>query len=282
MNLILVPTDFSEQATNALDFAAQIAEKNGARVLLLHVLEHPSDSAFNTMGIATKDSDPMDNIYLIKMMEAAKKKMEGIVHDDAFAKINLEYKIIVGRPFEQIARTLAETKGDLVVMGTTGTSGIEEMLVGSNTERVVRRAQCPVISIKEKANFAAIKNIAFASDFANPYNDLVAELKQLQKLFDARLSLVRINTPNSFTTTRHDLALMKKFAEVHKLENYTMDIYNDTLEDVGIIYYAEDAGAAMIALGTHKRKGIVNLLSGSIAEDVVNHATRPVWTYKLK
>lgn len=282
MKSILVPTDFSEQANNALDFAAQIAEKNGADVLLLHVLEHPGDNAFNTMGIATKDNDPMDNIYLIKMMEAAKKKMEAIVADDAFSKIKLEYHIIVGRPFEQISRTLADRASDLVVMGTTGASGLEEMLVGSNTERVVRRAHCPVISIKDKANFGAIKNIAFASDFANSYDELVGELKALQKLFDARLSLVRINTPNSFTTTRHDMSLMKKFAELHKLENFTMDIYNDTLEDVGIIYYAEDAGAAMIALGTHKRKGIVNLLSGSIAEDVVSHSKRPVWTYKMK
>ncbi len=282
MKSILVPTDFSEQAENALDFAAQIAEKNGAKVILLHVLEHPSDNAFNTMGIATKDNDPMDNIYMIKMMEAAKTKMEEIVADDAYEKINLEYNIIIGRPFEQITKTLADNDCDLVVMGTTGSSGFEEMLVGSNTERVVRRAHCPVISVKDKANVSAIKNIAFASDFVQPYEGLVARLKELQQLFDARLSLVRINTPNSFTTTRHDMSLMKKFAEGHKLENYTMDIYNDTLEDVGIIYYAQDAGAAMIALGTHKKRGIVNLLSGSIAEDVVNHSSRPVWTYKLK
>jgi nucleotide-binding universal stress UspA family protein len=282
MKSILVPTDFSEQAENALDFAAQIAANSGAKVQLLHVLEHPSESAFNSMGIATIDNDPMDNIYLIKMMEAAKAKMEEIVANDAYEKITLEYNIIVGRPFEQITKTLGDNDCDLVVMGTTGSSGLEEMLVGSNTERVVRRAHCPVISIKDKANFGAIKNIAFASDFADKYDELIERLKELQKLFDARLSLVRINTPNSFTTTRHDLSLMKKFAEAHQLENYTMDIYNDTLEDVGIIYYAEDAGAALIALGTHKRKGIVNLLSGSIAEDVVNHSSRPVWTFKLK
>ena len=282
MKSILVPTDFSEQAENALDFAAQIATNNGAKVLLLHVLEHPSESAFNSMGIVATDTDPMDNIYLIKMMEAAKAKMDGIVSDDAFTKISLEYQILVGRPFEQITKTLVEYDCDLVVMGTAGSSGFEEMLVGSNTERVVRRAHCPVISIKDKANFGAIKNIAFASDFADKYDDLVVGLKELQKLFDARLSLVRINTPNSFTTTRHDLSLIKKFAEEHELENYTMDIYNDTVEDVGIIYYAEDAGAALIALGTHKRKGITNLLSGSIAEDVVNHSKRPVWTFKLK
>ena len=281
MNSILVPTDFSEQAGNALDFAAQIAEKSAAKVLLLHVLEHPSDNAFNSMGIATTDSDPMENIYLIKMMEGAKKKMEEMVNDDAFAKINLEYQIIIGRPFEEITKTISDKECDLVVMGTTGASGLEEMLVGSNTERVVRRAHCPVISMKDKVNADAIKNIAFASDFSDSYDDLVVEIKKLQKLFDARLSLVRINTPNSFTTTSHDLSLMQKFADIHKLENYTMDIYNDTLEDVGIIYYAEVSGAAMIALGTHKRRGIVNLLSGSIAEDVVNHSKRPVWTFKL-
>jgi nucleotide-binding universal stress UspA family protein len=64
----------------------------------------------------------------------------------------------------------------------------------------------------------------------------------------------------------------------HGLENYTMEIYNESTEEDGIIYFAEDIDADMIALATHGRTGLKHLLSGSIAEDVVNHAQRPVWT----
>ena len=64
--------------------------------------------------------------------------------------------------------------------------------------------------------------------------------------------------------------------------SYTIDIYNDKVEEDGIIFFAQDIGANLIALATHGRSGLLHLLSGSIAEDIVNHAKRPVWTFRLK
>jgi len=72
------------------------------------------------------------------------------------------------------------------------------------------------------------------------------------------------------------------FVEKYKFKDYTLNIYNDFIEEDGIIYYSEDIEADMIALGTHGRTGFMHLISGSIAEDVVNHAKRPVWTCRIK
>ena len=69
---------------------------------------------------------------------------------------------------------------------------------------------------------------------------------------------------------------------MNSLQNYTINIYNDKVEEDGIIYFAQDIEADLIALATHGRTGLLHLLSGSIAEDVVNHAKRPVWTFRLK
>jgi len=101
-------------------------------------------------------------------------------------------------------------------------------------------------------------------------------------LVTARSKIVKINTPASFTTTRHDMKQMREFVEKYSIENYTIDIYNYKNEEDGIICYAEDVEADMIALGTHQRKGIGHFLAGSIAEDVVNHAKVPVWTAHIK
>lgn len=282
MKSIIVPTDFSEQAENAMELALQVARKGDSKITLLHVIDHPSPSTFNTMGIAQTDYDPMENLYIMKLMEAAKGKLEDTVHREDLKDVNLNYELVIGKPYTEIEKYITSLSADLVVMGTSGASGFDGLLLGSNAERVIRNAQCPVISCKAKVDLGKIKNIVFASDFVgNKMDKLIGKIKELQEFLGAKLSMVRINTPNSFTSTRHDHKLMKEFADKHQLENYTLDIYNYSTEEEGIMYFADDIDADLIALGTHGRKGIWNLVSGSIAEDVVNHARRPVWTYKL-
>ncbi|WKN41626.1 universal stress protein [Tunicatimonas pelagia] len=280
MKTILVPTDFSEQATYALDLAAGLAHKSGAKVQLLNVVEAPHGSSFSAMGEVTAP-DAKDNLYFIQLIESAKRKFSEMAAEGKYADIELEGVVEVGHPFEHISRTIAEREVDLVVMGTKGSSGLEEIFVGSNTEKVVRRAGCPVLTVKTPVVFSDVKNIAFATNFRSDHSKLIQQLSELQKLFDATIHMVSVNTPSNFESDRYYKKAMKEFAEQHQLKNYTMNVYNDDPEEDGIIYFAEDIDADMIALGTHGRTGIGRLLSGSIAEDVVNHAKRPVWTFQL-
>ncbi len=78
------------------------------------------------------------------------------------------------------------------------------------------------------------------------------------------------------------MANANSFILENNITNYTIDIYNDKVEEDGIIFFAQDIGADLIAMATHGRSGLLHLLSGSIAEDIVNHAKRPVWTFRLK
>lgn len=280
MKTILVPTDFSDQATYALDLAAGLARESGAKVQLLNVVEAPHGSSFSAMGEVTAP-DAKDNLYFVQLIESAKKKFDEMAAEGKYANIKLEGVVEVGHPFEHISRTIAEHKVDLVVMGSKGASGLEEIFVGSNTEKVVRRAECPVLTVKNAVNTSEINSIAFATNFRGDHSKLVQQLSELQKLFDATIHMVSVNTPSNFENDRYYKKAMKEFAEQHQLENYTMNVYNDDPEEDGIIYFADDIDADMIALGTHGRTGIGRLLSGSIAEDVVNHANRPVWTFQL-
>lgn len=280
MKSILVPTDFSKQATYALDLAADVARRSGAKVQLLNVVEAPHGSSFNAMGEVTTPN-ATDNIYFVQLIEAAKKKFDEMAAEGKYSDIKLEGLVEVGHPFEHISRTIVEHKVDLVVMGTTGSSGLEEIFVGSNTEKVVRRAECPVLTVKAAVSGESVKNIAFATNFRDDQEKLFRQLSKLQELFSATIHMVSINTPSNFENDRFYKDAMKKFAEKYNMDNYTMNVYNDDPEEDGIIYFAEDIGADMIALGTHGRTGLGRLLSGSIAEDIVNHSKRPVWTFKL-
>jgi nucleotide-binding universal stress UspA family protein len=286
MKKILVPTDFSIQAEYALDFALDLAKITNAELVLLNVLDipgaafAPSGSSFDIMGTPGYVRQE-DNVYIVQLHEQTKRRLEEKINEERFAKIEISYKLQLGNPYVSISEEIVDNNVDLVVMGTTGTSGIEEFLVGSNTEKVVRLAKCPVITVKQKVQHK-ISNIVYASDFNEEQKSVIEELKKLQNLFGATLHLVKINTPNNFSSSRQIRKEIEAFAKKSKLQDYTTNIYCDKDEEEGIIYFAEDINADLIALSTHGRTGIMHLLSGSIAEDVVNHSKRPVWTYRLK
>lgn len=280
MKKILVPTDFSEQAVNALDFAAQIAKKHNSEVHVLHILELPDGHDIHITGEAS-GSDPMTGVFVNLLIKKARKSLATIAASKRFEGIKIKTHLTSGNAYKSIIKTITDTKSDLIVMGTKGASGIDELMVGSNAEKIVRNAPCPVITMKAKANGEKIKNIVFATDFMQNQDKLVKALKTLQEFFGATIHLLRVNTPGGFESDRVVKSNMEKFIKKYKLDNITLNVYNHTMEDEGLIYFADEINADMIAMGTHGRRGIARFLAGSIAEDVVNHAKRPVWTFKI-
>lgn len=282
MNKILVPTDFSEHATNAQNFAAELAKQQGAELTLLHVIEHPYHSSFSSTGTWDVNSlDGEEKLYILMMMEKTKGQLEEAAAADNLTGVTVHTVLKVGSPWKSLAATIDESNADLIVMGTQGATGVKEALVGSNTEKAVRNASVPIIAIKEPVEVSSIKDIAFATNLQEGHDGLIKNLKALQAIFDAKLHLVRVNTPNSFMTDREVNKAMKTYISLHDIQNYTANTYNDVAEEDGIVFFAEDKEMDMIAIATHGRTGFLHLLSGSVAEDVVNHSKRPVWTFKV-
>ncbi len=281
MNTIIVPTDFSEQAGYALDLAVQIARRSSAKILLLNVIEGMRSFSFNTMGEA--ESATGEEAFIIKkLIEQTRENLYDIKTKEEYSDIEIESMVEMGNPYQSIGSVVAEHDADLIVMGTKGASGVEEVMIGSNTERVVRYAHCPVVTIKEKVELDSIKKIVFATSLMEDQPEVVDAVKLMQKQLDAELHLIKVNTPNNFHTQRQSAEEFKKYLDKHQFENAHTHVYNEATEEDGIIYFAEDVGACMIALGTHGRTGILHLLSGSIAEDLVNHSRIPVWTMSMK
>ncbi|CAN5295234.1 universal stress protein [soil metagenome] len=280
MKKILVPTDFSDLANYALDVAADIARKIKSEIILMNVVEYPTSPTFNVMGINAINN--IDNIYIVEILDRIREQLLDTIKEPKYQDLNITTDVKIGSAFRSITEDITNNNVGLVIMGTKGSGGIEGFLVGSNTERVVRLARCPVLTIKNQISLEAIKEVVFPTSLEDDQEHLILELKKLQELLGARLHIVKINTPNHFETDRQIKEKMKKFVEKNKLENFTLNIYNHSIEEDGIIYFAEDIHADMIALGTHGRTGLLHLLSGSIAEDVVHHANRPVWTFSLK
>lgn len=287
MKKILVPTDFSEQSDYAMDLACQIARRAGAQVSVLHLVDMSGFIDYAAIGnsysmLGATAGIAFDEKVLKSLQESAEEKMDEFVGRFSNKDVDIIHKIEFGNAFQNITQEIKDNQVNLTVMGSRGASGIEEFLVGSNTEKVVRHANCPVITVKSKVDFDKIKDIVYASKFTHDETNVISELKKILDITNARLHLVRVVTPNAFESSRNIKSIISKYAEKHALENYTINIYNEIVEEDGIIYFARDIEADMIALSTHGRSGLMHLLSGSIAEDVVNHARRPVWTFRLK
>jgi nucleotide-binding universal stress UspA family protein len=287
MKRLLVPTDFSEQSAYAVDLACQIAQKTDGQVVVIHVLDHTGlfdfsagSSTYPMMG--NPAGLELDQQFLESLYTNAEEKCNKFLEPYMKEGFKIIKKIKIGSAFHYITEEINEDNTNLVIMGSKGASGFEEVLIGSNTEKIVRHAKCPVLTVKSKVNVDDVHDIVLATSFREEDSHVAEEIMKLQEVFKAKLHLVRVNTPNNFETTRKLMARAQAFVEENKISNYTINIYNDKVEEDGIIFFAQDIDADLIALATHGHSGLVHLLSGSIAEDVVNHAKRPVWTFRLK
>jgi len=280
MKQILVPTDFSDQAENALRLAAEMAKENNAELLILHVVEIPGHQYFSTTGEADH-IDPMEAVFIKKMIEKGEDQLNALSQRDDLAGITFKTNIKAGNAYHNISDIITDYKPDLIVMGTNGATGTEEILIGSNTEKVVRNSECPVLSMKEPVKLSDLNNILLASNMKDEGLNLVKRLKDIALYSQAKVHLLRVNTPNNFEGNANTMNKMKAYVEKNGLEA-EHHIYNSNSEEEGIMEFASENNIDLIALGTHGRKGLLHLFSGSIAEDVVNHSKIPVLTLKIE
>lgn len=279
MKNILVPCDFSPASKEALKLAADIASRTKGRVSVLHVIYTPVmyDTTFaGAMPIAYNPD------FITGMEEDARSEFETLCrsYDNGTVKPALE--ITQGDIVSSIKRLIEKNRIDLVVMGTTGSSGLEEILIGSNTEKVVRNVSVPVLTVRTAPSLDSIKHILLPIPLEPGQTSFMRKVKDLQAFFKARLHLLLINTPAHFLGEQDAEKALEKFAQQYHLENCETHFRNFRKEENGIIDFATSEKMDMIAMGTHARKGLSHLFNGSITENVVNHIQYPVWTYSLK
>ncbi|WP_432222369.1 universal stress protein [Flavobacterium sp. TMP13] len=274
MKRILVPTDFSENAENALKVAVQIAQKNNSEIILAHILELPNQAKDAIMG-----GTSIPEVMLF--MKKAEEVMATLSQKPYLSNIKVGTITKLDRVSEGINTITKDNAIDLIVMGSHGTSGFEELLIGSNTEKVVRHSDIPVLVIKKEITNFKIDNLVFASDFSEEIKKPFQNLLDFASFFNSKLHLVLINTPNSFHTTKESDKIMNDFVSNFSLTNYTTQTYNDSNVESGIVNFAKSIDADVIGMCTHGRTGLSYFFNGSISEGLVNHTIRPIITFKI-
>ena len=274
MKKILVPTDFSEHAGYALKVAAQIAKKNNGEIFLLHMLELPHQASD-----AVGSGHDLPEIMLFK--NAAINRLEDLMDDPSLDGLKVSEIIQFELAFDGIMNISKKNDVDLIVMGSHGANGFKEMFIGSNAEKVVRNSDIPVLIIKKEAGNFEVDKFVFASDFADEIKRPFAKVVEFANKFDAELHLVMINTPSSFKPTHVAQEIMSDFISNFTINKCSTHIYNDVNVESGVLNFTNNINGDLIGMSTHGRKGLAHFFNGSISEDLVNHALRPVVTFKI-
>lgn len=277
MKKILVPCDFSKQAINAYRYALDVAVLSKGTIHLLNIIELPV--LHDTVLM------PVLNFEEALLKELKEKST------DQFKKLTNKYseegvKVVCEVKFGAVARMITDyitsQNIDMVIIGSHGASGVRELFIGSNAEKMVRNSPVPVLVLKSYYK-GPIKNIVFPNTLeTEKQEDLVMKVKALQSFFKAHLHIVWINTPLNFTSDTVTRERLNKFIKRFMFKDFTIHIFNHGDEEQGILQFTQQIGGNLIAMGTHGRKSIAHVVSGSLAEDIANHAQTPVWTYSLK
>ena len=278
MKKILVPVDFSDLASHALNFAIEFNEKVHGQILLVHVIDLPVGHISFTGEV---DDKAAETFFTGEFIKAAHNKLEEWAQrvKDAGQKVQTHLKF--GNAFTSISKIVADDKSTWIIMGSKGASGLREVFIGSNAERMIRHAKCPVIIVKGETHLKNIKSMAFASDLS-PEQDFVSNYaKDVQEMLGLNMHLVKVKTPYNWLDDGQAKKQLEHFAERNFLKDFTINTVDADFADEGAVKFAEEVGAGIIVLGTHGKKGIAHIIGGSIAEDIVNESKIPILVFKI-
>jgi len=275
MKKILVPTDFSDNSRHALNVAAAIAAKAGSRIEILHtntaiayappLPEYYTPANFDTAEYYETAANELFNMKSALLDEKNNKDLEIIT------------RVEEGFLHTSIRGVANKDTADLVVMGTKGATGAVEFFVGSNTEKVIRTAHCPVLAVPETSGEFNPKVLVLSSTLRHDQLPAFHKVAEWQKVFPFEVRVLYLNNPAGFDSSHDIEKVAHDFCSQAGIKNATVFISGNTFNEASsILQFADEQSADLIAMATHQRQGLSHLLFGSLTEDTANHSDIPV------
>jgi nucleotide-binding universal stress UspA family protein len=276
---IAILTDFSKDADSALEVAAYLSKKFNGTLFLLHVI--PPTRQMTQMYNREQAELNIEEEYSEHLKKAAEKKLNHLLQSPSYSDINIEWRILNGNFFKVIHQAISDLKIDLIVMGTKGSSNADGLLIGSNTEKIVRYSQIPVLVLQDVHTLTNIKQIVAATTLQNDQYHFISQLSVWQECFGAHLHLLSVQTAHRKFDARQFESQKELITKTLGLKNHTFHHYSSTTELDGINHFAAEIQADLIAIGTNQRKGIARLLWGSITQELIQVNHTPILAFSL-
>ena len=272
----LVPTDFSGNAKNAVEYAAALANATHAELIYIHVVTpigndiHPRGNVEAEVVKAKRaDAKTQLETLLIKVQTAYK----GLISD---------YLIRTGDAVEEITKT-AQNKADIIIMGTHGASGMKKFFFGSNTASVIEESAIPVLAIPENCAFVIPKKIVFATDYYDSDLSAMIILTKIAEKFNSEICIVHI-VVGGVKPEAEFPALNNFLNTVIKTTGYTKTscrVYSHETIEKGIDLVIKEEEADIFAVSTRKRNPLEKLFNKSTSKELSYGSKIPLLIFRV-
>lgn len=265
MNTILVPTDFSNAANNAAEYAVLLAQEMKAKVVLFHIYHVPVPATEVPIIVLGPEELQKDSETLLRKKAAHLKKYSGV---------EISYIARMGMAVDEILEE--EKKANLIVMGIRNVSKLSEFLLGSITTAILRKTNTPVLVIPENIKFKAPKKIVFACDYNPKTNyDTIESLNQLIKIFHSKLFVINIRENKKTVSMKEagsGLRLENKINEISHIYHFKEN--EDIVE--GLNKFISEKKADMVVVIPHKHNLLERLFHKSVSKKIAFHSHVPL------
>jgi nucleotide-binding universal stress UspA family protein len=247
MQHILVPTDFSANAKNAIDYALKLARKLGSSITIYHACQIPTSSIHRPAPSIIEQEKKT-------IILEARRKLKLICEKARETGTVCFTECSVSPVPEGIIEIARQTGAGLIVMGTRGASGISKWFIGSTTAEVIQNSLIPVLSVPKTASYGTIEKIVFATDYRDSDFEFISKLVQLATGFNSELSILHVQTDEGEFRSE---ALFESFRDkVRGLFDYNRISFHLIEKDSvvnAISSFANNQGANIISMATSRR-----------------------------
>lgn len=273
MNTILFPTDFSEAANKAFIYALALADATGARIVTMHSYELPNLRRSNLQHTMAEVYESI-NLETFQNYRDSVPALRTIAEENGFSAVSVQHVLVEGRTTHAIIRQAKKDKADLIVMGTTGATGLKEIFLGSVAGEIMEDAPCPVLGIPIAATFdAALKKIAFGTNFQKEEVPAMNWLAHWAEVINAEVAVVHIDLAHTEELSPRMPEWSAQFAGQEHLTFHVEDAMDFKL---GITNFMEKTKADILATVIHKRNFIQEFFNFSKTKTLAYHLENPI------
>lgn len=272
MKKILYPTDFTETSENAFLYALNFAKTSGAEIIILHVYPFPSIK----LGTIPENIERNYTTYELEKLEEFKTiaaQLRKIAADNNLSDIKLTHVLRSGQPLIAIENVAQEEGVELIVMGTKGSEGLQETLLGSTTGNIIMNCKCWVLGVPQVSHYNnGIKNITFTTRFKDKDKEALTEILNFLKSSDTKITCLHIKSTN----TEIDNATIEEWKKDFKETNLNFEIRENNDIQEGIFKYLEESKSDLLVMLTYKRGFFGEMFERSVSRKLSYHTETPI------
>ncbi|PIY07196.1 MAG: hypothetical protein COZ21_01530, partial [Bacteroidetes bacterium CG_4_10_14_3_um_filter_31_20] len=271
-NKILIPFDFGEQSTIALDQSYNIARMIDAEILILHVITE-NNALWGLFS--KKEQDDLEIKLKAKLIDFAE-------HIEKKSGLKITPLVEKGKLVETIINATEKLNIKFLIIGTVSSIDIKQKVIGSNSLRLIREAKCPVITIKGKEHKEGCRNIVLPLDLTKETREKVTNTIYLAKYFKSIVHIITMNsTSDTYVMNRLKLQLTQvsefiRNQDIECTQNFLNIQAGNSNMCKALLEFSHKVDADLIVIMTQQETDVVKYFVGSLAKEIIHNSDIPV------